>query len=544
MRVRLLNSIQVLHGEGPPAPLRHNLRGLLFALLVDSDGGPVPVERLLKLAWEQQPRTRAPLHTAVSRLRGVLGDRVTHHTGPDSYQITAAGAPHLPVSADGHVSVDWYETTQLMRTAAGLHTRDPHAAVLLWEDVLAGWSPATLDTLPATQEMQRLRQRVIDAYLDAAEQLAELRLMFGEHHRLVETMTTLVEDHPRRELLRGAVMTALYRCGRSDDALGLYQAHRTWLAERSRQPGPALRLVHDRILAGDPDLYEVAIPPLPPADQAVIDSGAPHRVQPYTVRMAASMIVDDPHSPDAYSTAVDRAAAARVTAFLPEVPIMAREVQQFGGLCVREAARTVGNHRILELGAPPPSPFSLHRFAQIHCPGGYQVVYVASDVHLCEQLRTRFAKEPGVQVVAGSLRAPDQLLQEEAVRDLLQLDRPPEERETVLVRDGHDLNNTPDAYNPREVYTALLDGAAPGSMLALTNVGVPSTAAAAASIQEATQGSSYVLVPRLAAELAQIVPAGMVLGPQGVADTHAFLADPNPGHREWAHYSLTATIPA
>src|SRR5262249_55546220 len=80
-------------------------------------------------------------------------------------------------------------------------------------------------------------------------------LSLGMATEVVVRLTGLVGEHPLRERLRAQLMMAFYRCGRTAEALEAFRAGRASLvAELGIEPGPELRSLHERILAGDADL--------------------------------------------------------------------------------------------------------------------------------------------------------------------------------------------------------------------------------------------------------------------------------------------------
>ena len=69
----------------------------------------------------------------------------------------------------------------------------------------------------------------------------------------------LVTAHPLQEQFHAQLMLSLYRSGRPADALAAYQDVRRILAgELGIDPGPELRLLHQRILAADSELLLAA----------------------------------------------------------------------------------------------------------------------------------------------------------------------------------------------------------------------------------------------------------------------------------------------
>ena len=103
------------------------------------------------------------------------------------------------------------------------------------------------------------RDRLAERRLDAIEERIELDLALGDRGQVISELRRLTAEHPLRERLRGLLMLALYRSGRQADALDVYrQTRRVLHDELGIEPEPALRGLHQQILAGDPAL---AVPP-------------------------------------------------------------------------------------------------------------------------------------------------------------------------------------------------------------------------------------------------------------------------------------------
>ena len=89
----------------------------------------------------------------------------------------------------------------------------------------------------------------------ADEDRIDLELQLGRHHELVGELTELAGEFPLREQLRGQLMLALYRCGRTAEALQVYrQARRTMIDELGIEPGDRLQHLEHAILTCDPAL--------------------------------------------------------------------------------------------------------------------------------------------------------------------------------------------------------------------------------------------------------------------------------------------------
>ena len=83
----------------------------------------------------------------------------------------------------------------------------------------------------------------------AVEDRCDLVLQDGSPADLVDHVRRLVDEHPTRERLWGLLMTALYRSGRADEAIGVYAEARERLAdELGIAPGEALQQLEAGIL--------------------------------------------------------------------------------------------------------------------------------------------------------------------------------------------------------------------------------------------------------------------------------------------------------
>ena len=238
MEIRLFGSFEVVV-DGDLRPVSGQGERALLALLACAAGRVVGVDRLIDALWgEDLPANPAnALQVRVSKLRRQVGDVVV--TQPSGYL--------LAVEPEG---VDVHRFARLV--AAG---RFDEALALRRGPALAefgdqGW---------ARGEAARLEE----LYLAAVEEHVEGRLRAGGDVGLVSELEALVADHPLRERLRGQLMLALHRSGRSADALDRYQDGRRLLVEElGLDPSPALQELEGAILRQDPELEG---PPAVPA---------------------------------------------------------------------------------------------------------------------------------------------------------------------------------------------------------------------------------------------------------------------------------------
>ncbi|MBC9717169.1 ABATE domain-containing protein [Streptomyces sp. TRM66268-LWL] len=245
MEFQLLGTFEARHAGGGALPgVRRQERLLLAFLLLDA-GRTVPVDRLVELLWQGRPpgAARGTVHTYIGRLRAALGPyglRLTTHD--DGYRA----------ERDEH-RIDTAEFTGLLRRAA--QAGDPAHRVELHDRALALWRGPLLDGLADEPLRARLGGVLAEQRLTALERRAEDLLAMGSHHRVVADLMPEMRGRPPRERLVLVQMTALYRSGRTAEALDLYRDTRTALVdELGLEPGAELRELHRRILAGDPRL--------------------------------------------------------------------------------------------------------------------------------------------------------------------------------------------------------------------------------------------------------------------------------------------------
>ncbi|MEO3750183.1 BTAD domain-containing putative transcriptional regulator [Streptomyces sp. B6B3] len=222
-----------------PGRLRRILLGVLLARANQS----VPADVLVDVLWGERPeeRARQRLHLHVHRLRAVLGDpeRLSH--GPEGYRLRVV---------PGELDAERFESL----VAEGLEVAggDPRRAVEVLREALGLWRDvpfADLDIPLLTDWAHELAER----RLVACEALFEAEVACGRSAAVAGELATLVREHPLRERLHGLLMIALYRSGQPGAALAAYRAAReTLVAELGLEPGPELRELEARMLAGEP----------------------------------------------------------------------------------------------------------------------------------------------------------------------------------------------------------------------------------------------------------------------------------------------------
>ncbi|MFE2037497.1 BTAD domain-containing putative transcriptional regulator [Streptomyces scopuliridis] len=214
----------------------------------------VPTSQLLDALW---PTDRAPLtarkilQNAVWRLRRALA----HAAGPE-------GGPELVTRAPGYMVRVRPEDVDLLvfqqRVAEGraaLAADDPMTASRVLREALSLWQGVALADLVEDGTIWPQLTAVQEMRLDVMEDRFEAELACGGHHAVLRELEAYVEAEPLRERASQQLMTALYRCGRQAEALGVYSRARAALVGGlGLEPGRQMQLLQQSVLSQDPSL--------------------------------------------------------------------------------------------------------------------------------------------------------------------------------------------------------------------------------------------------------------------------------------------------
>ncbi|MGP3926788.1 BTAD domain-containing putative transcriptional regulator [Streptomyces sp. 8N616] len=212
---------------------------LLAALLVNLNQ-EVSIDELAERIWGTEQAQRGTLYGYLSRLRRALA-------AAEGVEITRRPAGYV-LAADPAM-VDLHRFRDLVGRARTV--QDDGQAANLFGQALELWrgeALATVDTAWAGMVREELHHERLAAELDRTE----VRLRLGQHAELLAGLRARTKEHPWDERLARQLMLALYRCGRTAEALGHYQHTQRRLAEElGIDPGPELRRLHRQILTKD-----------------------------------------------------------------------------------------------------------------------------------------------------------------------------------------------------------------------------------------------------------------------------------------------------
>ncbi len=206
----------------------------------------ISADLLGRSVWaEAEDPTPNATYTAISRLRSFLssvgaGDLV--QSDNDGYYL-GIPASEIDVVAFETRSTDVPNNGGLSVDAA--------------KKVLSEWTGIGF---PVGQNpiLRRWVQRLVERRSRICEDLAIAQIRAGDPASAIIVCRDLVTEEPWREFVWALLIVALYRCGRSNDALAAFShAKRTLLEELGLDPGPTLNglelmvLTHDERLFGD-----------------------------------------------------------------------------------------------------------------------------------------------------------------------------------------------------------------------------------------------------------------------------------------------------
>jgi DNA-binding SARP family transcriptional activator/tetratricopeptide (TPR) repeat protein len=243
----LLGPLSARHSDAeivvPP-----RLRALLAALLLRA-GRLVSVAELVESVWDNNvtPGAQVTLRSYVKRLRQVLGPVA-------GARVVTRGAGYLiEVNED---ELDLLRFGSLFRAGdAALRGAQWQRASDLLIEALGLWRGAALADVPSEALKRSEVPRLEELRLQSLEWRIEADIHLGRSGTLVPELQSLVMEHPLRERFHAQLLLALVHCGRRAEALDAYQrARRLLVEELAIEPGPELRDLHRRVLAGDPEL--------------------------------------------------------------------------------------------------------------------------------------------------------------------------------------------------------------------------------------------------------------------------------------------------
>lgn len=247
MRLGILGPVLVIDDVGAQVGVAVRQRTLLAALLVRANR-VVPVEQLAELVWDGAPPPEAlrTVRSYVVRLRRALGPGL---------------APWIETRDPGYLIRVQESDLDALRFEALCRQAGVALRAGAWAEASAAasgalelWRDEPLLDVPSQVLREQCAPRLEQLRVQALEDRGDAELRLGQHEELVLQLQDLIVAHPLRERLHAQLMLALERAGRRAEALRAYRLARSVLVDQlGIEPGPELRSLHERILAGERD---------------------------------------------------------------------------------------------------------------------------------------------------------------------------------------------------------------------------------------------------------------------------------------------------
>jgi DNA-binding SARP family transcriptional activator/tetratricopeptide (TPR) repeat protein len=242
----------------------------LFAMLAMRAGHVVSHDEIVDGLWADSPpgNPSSSVYTYITRLRRALDP----HRDPRSPGgLLESVPPGYRLNAE---EVDATRFTAHLDTGRGLLIADPAAAVTEFAAALELWRGDPL-TGAGGPFADTTRLRLLEQRFNLIENNAAAMLALGRHDAVLDDLRDLAGHYPLREYPRGLLMQALYRAGRTGEALAVFGDIRSVLdTELGIDPSTQLRQLRDHIAAGAPQLLSgpprrTELAPRPPAAREV-----------------------------------------------------------------------------------------------------------------------------------------------------------------------------------------------------------------------------------------------------------------------------------
>ena len=262
----VLGPVRVI-AAGKPLPLAPKLRALMALLAVHANR-TVSIDRLVDGLWGEEPPPSAAktLQTYVFLIRRQLTAAADRDAG---LRIVTEGQGYrLEVAVE---ALDARRFEDLQRLARDELDADPAGAAKRLTEALSLWHGPPFADFAYEPWAEAEIERLDELRASAFEQLAQVRLLLGEHEQIIGDLRHAVSELPFREQLWASLMLALYRAGRRAEALLAFRdAEEALRNELGAEPGPELQDLAARIRDGAPSLSGPrAVPAITGSSKAV-----------------------------------------------------------------------------------------------------------------------------------------------------------------------------------------------------------------------------------------------------------------------------------
>jgi DNA-binding SARP family transcriptional activator len=239
-----------VHADGRIVDIGPPKQRLLLATLLYNVNRAVSVGRLMEALWgDEPPRTaRKNLQAYVGNLRKCLcaeAGAASIALDPAGYRITVPS---------GRLDVEQFEA--LARAGSHEVTRGAlHAGAQKLRAALDLWRGSAFEEFEDSRQLQDAAAHLNARHVSVFESWAEAELALGNADSVVDRIVELAGQHRLRERLNLLQMTALHHCGRTGEALAVYDDLRRKLShELGLEPSPLSLRTYQSMLDSRPEV--------------------------------------------------------------------------------------------------------------------------------------------------------------------------------------------------------------------------------------------------------------------------------------------------
>ncbi|MDX2466058.1 MAG: BTAD domain-containing putative transcriptional regulator, partial [Acidimicrobiia bacterium] len=247
MEFRILGPLEVVR-DGEVLDVGPYKQRALLALLLLHANRVVSTDRLLDDLWGDEAEGKEnALWVYVSRLRAILEPKNGAAGNP---QVLITRAHGYTINAKPE-SIDAHRFEQVVAGARSID-KDATAAAATLRSALELWRGSALQDFVYEDFARAEIARLEELRLSVTEEAIEGELRCGKAGALIAELEALNEQHPLREQPVAQLMLAMYRAGRSADALRTFERFRRTIGEElGIDPSPELCRLEEQILLHD-----------------------------------------------------------------------------------------------------------------------------------------------------------------------------------------------------------------------------------------------------------------------------------------------------
>ncbi len=253
VEIRILGPLEIEGDTGMPRLDSYRQRAVLGLLALEANR-VTSIESLTDAVWDGEPpaTARSQIQICISVLRRVLAD-----SGCPAAIETRAPGYRLVFDRSNLDSAQFDD----LLAQARVEEQDGNltGALVALRMALRLWRGPVLADVPSGR-IQRIAYPLTERRVAAELSRFRIELALGRAWEIVPDLQAHVDAHPLWEETYGYLMLALYRCGRTAEALEVYQRARATLIQQvGLEPSDELRKLERAILAGGESLPRPAL---------------------------------------------------------------------------------------------------------------------------------------------------------------------------------------------------------------------------------------------------------------------------------------------